>query len=76
MVRLLLPPVATFCAAPAIVQTRPRRLRGLEAGEVLHEMIRAQFGRVNATIGSAATGNITSVAVSPRQAPLGLRLVF
>lgn len=44
--------------------------------EVFNVMNKAQFGRVNSTIGSAATGNITSVAMNPRQSQLGLKLVF
>ncbi|MEJ7606361.1 MAG: hypothetical protein WKF37_08850 [Bryobacteraceae bacterium] len=45
----------------------------LEAFNVLNK---AQFGRVNSTIGTAATGNITSIAVPPRQLQLALKLIF
>src|SRR5579884_1274265 len=44
--------------------------------EAFNVFNKAQFGRVNSTIGIAATGNITSVAVNPRQMQLGLKLIF
>ena len=45
----------------------------LEAFNVFNK---AQFGRVNSTIASTSVGNITSVAVQPRQLQLGLKLIF
>lgn len=45
----------------------------LEAFNVLNK---AQFGRVNSTIGTAATGNITAIAVPPRQMQVALKLIF
>jgi hypothetical protein len=44
--------------------------------EAFNALNHTQFGRVNSTIGTAATGNITSVGVAPRQMQLGLKLIF
>jgi len=44
--------------------------------EAFNAFNKAQFNRANATIGIAATGNITSVAVNPRQIQFGLKLIF
>jgi hypothetical protein len=55
---------------------RDGRLNAQFRVEAFNAFNKAQFNRANATIGIAATGNITSVAVNPRQLQLGLKLIF
>jgi hypothetical protein len=53
-----------------------RRLDAQLRWEAFNVFNKTQFGRVNSVIGTATTGNITSVGVNPRQMQLGLKLIF
>lgn len=44
--------------------------------EAFNAFNKAQFGRVNSTIGSTSTGSITYDAVSPRNLQIGLKFIF
>lgn len=44
--------------------------------EAFNALNKPQWGRVNSTIGTTATGNITYTAVNPRQMQMGLKLIF
>jgi len=44
--------------------------------EAFNAVNKAQFGRVNSTIGTSSTGSIVSDAVSPRQVQIALKFIF